>query len=198
MAAPRGADNARPDLRVTEVPIHERFEGGSIHPIIQRETDRSRLSTSPAEPVDSGIALIESARPCLTGRVLAAGRDALVQSECPGRGPHEVEDFDWLAHTYDADMAAGAPIDEAAVPERFGHGSEQRGGRIPNRSVRVRARRRTVMIEPDLGKRAEGPLGIPSAMRRVEEAHEKVSRSDLVQPGPRPQDRRRQGERQGR
>jgi hypothetical protein len=161
-------------------------------------TDRSRLPSSPAEPPNLRITFIKGAGPLLAALVLTARRDALVQSERPWSGSDHVEDRDRLANTDYADAPAGTPIDETLVSESFRYRSEKGGGCIPYRAIRARARWRTMVVEAERPKRAVGPPGVPTAMGRVVEAYEQVSRGNPIQPGPRRQYRRRRRERQGR
>jgi hypothetical protein len=119
MAASRCADNARPDLRIPEVLIDERFEGFHVRPIVERKTDRSRLPPSPSKSTNLRVALVKGACPLLAAFVFAARRDALVQSERPRSGSDHVEDRDRLANTDYADAPSRITIDEAVVPEGF-------------------------------------------------------------------------------
>src|SRR5829696_2311870 len=119
MAASRCPDDARPDFGISQASIDERFEGAHVRPVVERETDRSRLPPSPAEPTNLRVTLVKGTCPLLTALVFAARCNPLIQSERPRSGSDHVEDCDRLADSDYAHAPAGTPIDETVVSERF-------------------------------------------------------------------------------
>lgn len=84
LAATSGADHPGPDVRMSDIVVHDEFQAIHLDAVIEEDAHRAGLPAPPAEPVDPSITLIEGPSPLLAAAVIAVCSDPLVQPERAG------------------------------------------------------------------------------------------------------------------